>query len=436
MQKITSFLIVNLLILLLLMFVSPAFSSELPKPTASSSDSELSATALLDLLVTKGMITTEDATALKQKALEAAKTKAKPPVPVYPTVAFKVRLEARFSSVDRDNGQPNWGSRDDQIGGDGFALRRARFHMAGNLSPDVSYTNVFSSDCGTANPTLLISSMEWKGWKDFNLSAGMLIVPFGWEIQSNDAIYLQTDLATVSLLIPADKDMGIRFDSKRPLLNKLNYQIMIGNGSGRNAANPNRSYLMAARLYTQASPDLSIALSGSLNPNTDTSSYQSRFLKGNLTGSTDPYGLLPAYAAKQVDENMWGTDFQWNRSHDTLRGEYMRMNVDRGNMGSPVNAKGYYLVYSRGLEYAGIPDKLEMVSGIQGFDPNTSIKDKYDLTSYVLGLNYHVGDSRRYGYTTGAMSCQNVVRLNYIWNEEARDSVANNKWVIQYQTWF
>jgi hypothetical protein len=278
--------------------------------------------------------------------------------------------------------------------------------------------------------------MDWKGWKDANLSAGILIVPFGWEIQTNDAIYLQADLAAVSLLIPPDKDMGIRLDSKKPFLGNLNYQIMFGNGSGRYVGNPNRSYLLAGRLFSQHSPVLTIGLSGSLNPNTDTSSYQSRFLKGNLTGTADPYGLLPAYTAQQVDEKMWAADFEWNRCHDTLFGEYMRMNVDRGNLGSQVNANGYYLVYARGLEYAGVPDKLELVTSIQGFDPNTSIKDKYDLTSYTLGLNYHVNDSKRYGCIGGAMACQSIIRLNYIWNEEAKDSVRNNKWVLQYQTWF
>jgi hypothetical protein len=230
--------------------------------------------------------------------------------------------------------------------------------------------------------------------------------------------------------------MGIRLDSKTPLFGSLKYQLMLGNGSGRNSANPNRSYMLATRLYAQPNRDLTIGLSGSLNPNTDSSSYQTRFLKGNLTGTADPYGLLPAYTAKQASENMWGTDFEWNRGHDTVRGEYMRMNIDRGNMGSDVNAKGYYFVYSRGLEYAGIPDKLELVSGIQGFDPNTSVRDKYDLTSYTLGLNYHLNDSKRYGCAAGAMACQSVVRLNYIWNEEAKDPVRNNKWILQYQTWF
>ena len=422
---------VLMIISLLLMFsMIPALAADQP-----NTKTQMSADDLVDLLVDKGVISTDDATALKKKAAETENVKAKE-AKTYPSVTFKTRLEARFSSVQQDNGQPNWGSRDDVKGGDGFVIRRARFHMLGELNQDIGYTVVFSSDFGASNPTLLVGSMEWKGWKDANLSAGILNVPFGWEIQTNDSIYLQADLAAVSMLIPPDKDNGIRLDSKKPLFGNVQYQFMLGNGSGRNAANPNDSYMIATRLYAPVNKNFTLGLSNCINPNTDTSSYQSRFLKNNLTGTADPYGLLPAYAAKQVDESMWGVDFQWNSNHDTMRGEYMRMNIDRGNMGSEINSEGYYLVYSRGLEYAGIPDKLELVTGIQEYDPNTGIRDKYDLTSYLLGLNFHIGDSKRYGCRGGAMPCQSMIRLNYIWNEEARDSVSNNKWVCQYQTWF
>ena len=29
-----------------------------------------------------------------------------------------------------------------------------------------------------------------------------------------------------------------------------------------------------------------------------------------------------------------------------------------------------------------------------------------------------------------------MIRLNYVWNREAADEVDNNKFVVQYQTWF
>lgn len=428
-------LLVSFFIVALSVFSLPAYTSE----TKNSADSQLSVESLLELLVEKGVINSDDAASIKQKAAEKEKkqkAEAKQASPTFPSIGYKVRLESRFSSVERDTGQPSWGGRDDKSGGDGFALRRARFYMTGKFNPEVSYTAVFSSDWGASNTNLHLASMEWKGWKSADLTAGILTVPFGWEIQANDAIFLQTDCTAMSSLIPPDKDMGIRLDSKRPFLGGFHYQFMIGNGSGRYVSNPNRRYLVAARIYNQVSSDLSIGLSGSRNPNTDVSSYQTRFLKANASGSADPYGLLSAYSAREVDEDMWGLDFQWHRNHDTLRGEYMRMKVEPSNSENQLNAKGCYLSYSRGFDIADVKDRLEFVAGIQEFDPNTFVKDKYDLTSYVLGLNYHLCTSKRYGLKAGEMSCQNMIRLNYIWNNESKDSVDNNKFVLQHQTWF
>jgi len=110
------------------------------------------------------------AEAEKAAAAEKAEAVAVAAKPAYPTLKIKTRLEARWSQVEQATGQPYFGERDDQVGGDGFALRRARFHMLGALNPDIGYTVVFSSDWGAANPTLLVGQMEWNGWKDAKLS--------------------------------------------------------------------------------------------------------------------------------------------------------------------------------------------------------------------------------------------------------------------------
>jgi hypothetical protein len=399
--------------------------------------------ALVDLLATKGVLTAEEAAAVKQRAAEkaekekaaAAAAAAAATKPIYPTLKIRTRLEARWSEVQKSTGQPYWGERDDQTGGDGFAVRRLRLHMNGALNPDIGYFLVWAYDWGAANPTLLVGNMEWNGWKDAKLSVGMPYLPFGWEIQQNDADYLPVDISTVSLLIPPDKDMGIRLDSKRPLLGVLNYQLALANGSGRNVGNPNHSYLTAGRVFVKPNPELSIGASASLNPNTDTSSYQSRFLKNNLTAGADPYGLLPAYAAKVADEKMVGADLQWHRGPDTVLAEWMRLRIEAGSLHAPVTADGWFVNYLHALPYASDPDKLELILGVQKFDPNTAVSDKYDQTGYTLGFNYHIRESERYTCPPGTVTCGSVLRVNYIWNHEPV-SVKNNKWVLQYQTWF
>jgi hypothetical protein len=417
-----------------------------PAPAAATSGGVAHADSLeqlVDLLAAKGVLTADEAAALKQRAAEKAAQvekekaaeRAAAAKPVYPTLKIKTRLEARWSQVQQASGQPYWGERDDQIGGDGFAIRRARFHMLGNLNPAIGYTVVFNSDWGMANPSLLVGQMEYNGWKSAKLIAGMDIVPMGWEIQQNDAEYLPVDISIPSLLVPPDKDMGVRVDSKKPVLGLLNYQLGIFNGSGRNVGNPNHHYMTAGRVFVKPTPDLSIGVSASLNPKTDTSSYQSRFLKNNLTGAADPYGLLPAYAAKAVNERMTGADLQWHHDADTVLAEWLRLNVNAGSVHTPVAADGWYINYLHALPYAHDPDKLELILGMQKFDPNTSVSDKYDVKEYTLGFNYHIRGSERYFCPVGVSPCGSVVRLNYIWNHEPV-SVKNNKWVLQYQTWF
>ena len=83
------------------------------------------------------------------------------------------------------------------------------------------------------------------------------------------------------------------------------------------------------------------------------------------------------------------------------------------------------------MPYKGSKDKVEAVLGYQQFDANEDVTDQFDLTSYTLGLNYHISGSRY-----AKQRCQDVIRLNYVWNREAAAEVDNDKFVVQYQTWF
>ena len=385
---------------------------------------------LIDILAAKGVLSAEEEEALKERIAEAEKpAPPAPPVPEkpkYPTVKTKVRVEARFSSVQEDEAQPYFGNRDDRTGGDGFAVRRARFYVMGDLRPETGYKVQYQSDWGHTNPNLHIAQMEWRGWDFANLVAGQLQAPFGYEIVMSDAYLLCIDRAAVSNFLPADKDIGIRLDGKRPILAGINYQLFLGNGSGKYKANPNHGYLWAGRLTAQPTPELSLGASYSSNRNTDFSPYQSRFLKKNA----DPYGLLPAYIAAEADETSWQADLQWQRGPSSVWTEYIRTKVEPGDSAS-ITADGYYVDLHHFLPYRGRRDKLEAIFGYQQFDANRSVSDQYDLTAYTLGLNYHIKGTRY-----GKHRCQEMIRFNYIWSREAEDEVDNDKFVVQYQTWF
>jgi hypothetical protein len=391
------------------------------KPATPPEQKQDGLSAVIDLLAEKGLITDEEQAELKKRAEQTPKpAPPEAPKPTYPTLKTKVRLQARWSAVEEDTGQPYFGERDDQAGGDGFAVRRARLYFLGQLNPQVGYNLQYQADNGTEDANLHVAQIEWKGWDFANLVAGQLQTPFGYEIVICDADMCLTDRSAVSDFLPPDKDIGIRLDSKRPILGGLNYQLFLGNGSGKFKANPNDGYLWEARLGGKPTPQLSVAASYSDNRNTDFSPYQSRFLKKN----GDPYSLLPDYTAASVDETSWGADFQYERHPLTLWGEYASTRIAPGTKPA-IRSDGYYLDAGCFIPYRGRRDKVQLVAGYQKFDANTSVTDKYDMTAWTLGVNYHI-----------APKFQHMVRAYYMWVNEKADPVDNNKLVVQYQLWF
>ncbi len=409
--------------LLFVLFISAAAAEE----GAPSAERD-SLSALIDLLLQKDVITDDECDALKHRIASAAKPVPPPAAekPKYPTVKTKVRLETRFSSVQEDEDQPYFGNRDDQSGGDGFAVRRARLYFTGDVRPETGYKVQYQSDWGHTNPNLHVAQMEWRGWDFADLIVGQLQTTLGFEIAYSDAYLLCTDRAAVSNFLPPDKDTGVMLKSKKPLPGNTGYELFVGNGSGKYLANPNHGYLWIARLQANPTSQLAMAAAVSSNPNTDFSPYQSRFLKKN----SDPYGLLPAYTAAEADEHSWEADVQWTNGRSSVWAEYIRTTIRPGARAS-VTADGYYLYLHQFLPYKRTQDKFEAVLGYQQFDPNTAIRDRFDLTAYTLGLNYHITGSRY-----AANRCQEMVRVNYVWNREAADEVDNDKLVVQYQTWF
>jgi len=384
-----------------------------------------SLSALIDMLAEKGVLSAEEVDELKGRVAEAKKPAPPAEEPEYPTFKAKVRLEARFSDVQGDENQPFFGHLDDREAYDGFNLRRARLYLYGDLNPDVGYKVQYRSDWNMTSNELHVAEMQWRRWDLADVVVGQLQTPFGYEIMLTDAYLLCTDRASASTFLPPDKDIGIRLDGKQPVLGGLDYQLYLGNGDGKHVANAG-GYLWAARVTAEPSPTLSVGASYASNDDTAYSPYQKKFLGKNA----DPYNLLPAYAAAEVDETSWEVDAQWHNGATSVWAEYISADIDPES-GSTVTSDGYYVDLHHFLPYRGRRDKLEVVAGYQEFDGNTEVTDQFDLTAYTLGLNYHVRGSRY-----GKQRCQDMIRLNYIWSREAVDEVDNDKLVIQYQTWY
>lgn len=407
-------------LLILIILITPTFSTEvIPAPTSASALTEL-----LDKLAEKGVLTADECSALKKRVVELEKTK--PPVSTpetsktsFPSMKIKLRLQPRFSVVQRDENQPFLGERDDQVGNDGFSVRRVRLDFQGLLNPRVGYQLQYQSDVGTEDANLHIAQVEWKGWKPFNVVAGQLQTPFGYEIVVCDGSLLTIDRSAVSVFLPSDKDIGIRLDSKQSLFKTLNYQVFVGNGSTKYKGNPNSGLLWVGRLTAKPTSVLSVGANYSINAHTDTTPYQARFLKKN----NDPYKLSSCYSAGKVDETAWSADFQYNSKPLTVWGEYIQDRI-RPQGRSAVTADGYYINAGYFIPYHGRKDTVQFVAGYQQFDANTSVRDRFDMTGTTAGINYFID-----GFS-------HMIRLNYIWYDEAVNDVKNNKLILQYQLWF
>jgi hypothetical protein len=391
------------------------------KPPGQPSPQQDSLSSLVDLLAEKGIITGEEQAELKKRAEQARQPAPPPeaPKPAFPTLKVRVNIQPRFSLVSKGTNQPFFGERDDQTGGDGFAVRRARLYFLGQLNPKVGYCLQYQADNGTEDANLHVAQVEWKGWAPLNLVAGQLQTPFGYEIALPDGYLLTIDRSAVSDFLPADKDIGIRLDGKRPLTRNLNYQFFVGNGSTKFKGNPNRGLLWIGRLTAKPTPHLTIGADYSSNRDTDASPYQSRFLNKNK----DPYGLLPFYTAADVDETAWSADFQYEHAPVTVWGEYVRARIHPGARPA-ITADGYYVDAGYFLPYHGRRDKLQFIAGYQQFDPNTAVTDRFDLRATTLGLNYYIS-----GF-------EHMVKLNYVWMNKEAAPVDNNKLILQYQLWF
>jgi len=336
-----------------------------------------------------------------------------------PEVKIKVRLQPRFSVVQSDAAQPYFGERDDQAEGDGFALRRMRLYVIGQVDPKTRYVVHLKSDSGEEALNMRVGEVQLDLGKGRKLRAGQFVVPFGYEIVACDGELCVVDRHTMSLFLPPDADIGVTYSQTLPGKSKPTYHIGVFNGNGRFTANVGGKYLLLARAEVKPAPGLSVGVSWCDNQNTSWSPYFGRFIKKN----GDPYGLTGAYTAHQVDERSVEVDAQYQQGPLTVWAEWVGTRISPAGAPS-IRAEGFYVDAAHFLRYRGRRDRLEAVVGYQAMNPNTSVRDIYDMRTYTLGLNWHF----RPKY-------EQMLRLNYMWVDEARNDVKNNKLIVQYQVW-
>jgi hypothetical protein len=383
---------------------------------------------LVDALNNKGLLTADQRAQIT--ALLAAAQK--PTTPTYPTFHLQTQVDTRFSAVQTSSAtQPAFGSPDNRAGGDGFNLNRARFLITGDGTPTTSYRVLLLVDNGIASPVAVVAQVVDHNWTAANVAAGQLCPPYGFERLAEESDIPLADTSVLTNCLVPGGGYGARLLSKEPLPGKINYMVTVTNGKGKFASAENHSYQLAGRFDRPVGKDLSVALDVAENPNTTSTPYSSVFLSGN----GDPYGLMPAYTAGTVTQKWIGGDAQWHKDANTIWAEYTASSIDP-HSSATVNANAYYVTAVHALPSGNDPQKVELVAGYQHFDPNTTVKDQYDLTAYTAGINVQLNGSRRYTPAAGQTPNSSLLRLNYVWNHEGAGSVRNDKFIVEYQNWF
>jgi hypothetical protein len=145
---------------------------------------------------------------------------------------------------------------------------------------------------------------------------------------------------------------------------------------------------------------------------------ESSLFSGFLKKNRNAYGLQPLYAAGELSEDTWGLDLLGKYDGWTGWAGYTALGVDGG--GKSLDADGWYLSVGKMLACGGRDDRLELVAGYEGFDPNTVVTDQLDARWTTLGLNYHV------------KGCEQQWRLQYTFRDEGAGDVNNNSLRLEY----
>ena len=417
--------------------ISPS-APHVPPSTAVTDAIVQSQLSLIDALVAKGLLTAEDGAELKEELVKKTAPEETAPAPAaapkYPNLSIRTQLATRFSQSQTDEGkfQPSWGNTDDVSGGDGFGLNHFRLEFDGAVNDNTAWHGLLLVYEGMTGPSLGNGFLIYKGLRDVVLAAGSFYPPMGYELIQEESDFLVTDPSALSNILMPIGGYGVRLFGKRPLPGGITWEASLLNGKGKFSNNVNHSFETTVRLAKQVTPALNVGLEGSYNPNVNYNAY-SQWLAGN----DDPYGLLAAYAAEKVTETTYDANLQYHKGRSTLWAEHAWKTMDTDFSDTPdVKANGYYINYLHGVGAGDDPERVEFVLGYQHFDPNRDITDVFDLHSYILGLNFHLENSKRYCTDPNRCNSDNLLRLNYIWNREGADQVKNNKFVVQWQRYF
>ncbi len=313
---------------------------------------------LLELLVGKGVVTREEATALREEvAKEQLGGKVQAIVEKQNQDAQRKEHAVTGATPIKLSGwvQARWTNAAGTT--NPLELRRARLALDGSLAEKISYR--VQADA-VRSPVLLDARLDFNSLPYAKLTVGQFKIPFSQEnlISSRDLIPIERSLVVNNLVPGRDigsngRDIGAQLAGNfqradgRPL---LDYSVGVFNGAGINRRDDNRRKDVAAWLAVH--PTAGLLLAGDY-----------------YNGAT---------GTQKLSRERAGVEFAYVRKLYSLRGEYIWGHDDSIRKG------GWYTQFA----YRFRP-QWEGLFRFDNYDPNRRAS-KDTTNTYLVGLNWHL----------------------------------------------
>jgi phosphate-selective porin OprO and OprP len=377
-----------------------------------------SSTRLIDLLIKKGILTKEEAEALKKEAMEEEKqqqvragaeqtgvTGAQPAdwtknIEVgYKNGVYIKTPDDRYSLKMNVGVQPlfSYKINEDQPDASTFTVKRARYFASGNAYyPWLKYGTQLTLEGGSA--ALRDAFVEATYLDYLQPKAGQYKVPFDREFLDSGFALPFIERSIASGQFSLQRDVGFQLSGTLPG-KQFTYAAGVFNGSGANQSNVNNEYMYVGRFvwepfghYPYAQPlvdtkkDMLLALgvAGAYMPGLDPGERKS------LAGVLANTNIVPV----KSDVYELTSDLAFKYKSFWMEAGYYFRNIDPQKSTNLYPSTDAWGTYAQG-GYFLIPDKLEVAARYSFIDPdNPTGKSTSREHEATFGLNYYIWGQR------------------------------------------
>jgi phosphate-selective porin OprO/OprP len=378
--------------------------------TSANMASADSSTKLIDLLIKKGILTKDEAEALKKEAMEeekqqqvaAEKQSAEWTNKVeagYNNGIYIKTTDDRYSLKMNVGVQPlfSYRANDDKDDESTFRIRRARYYASGNaFYPWLKYSTQLTLEGGSA--ALRDAYLEATYLDYLQPRAGQFKVPFDREFLDSGFALPFIERSIASGQFSLQRDLGLQL-SGTVLGKQLTYAAGVFNGSGANQNNVNTDYMYVGRVvwepfghYPYAQPLvgtkketlLALGVAGAYLPGLEPGERKS------LAGVLGNKDIVPV----KSDVFQFTSDLALKYKRFSGEAGYYFRKIDPQESTTTYPSTNAWGMYAQG-GYFVIPDRFELAARYSYIDPdNPTGKSANREHEVTFGLNYYIWGQR------------------------------------------